>query len=250
MHPLRRALVVFTRSPEAEAKAKGFRPDRGAPLFRALLSSWAAVADEAGVALIVSSPRLCRERIERSGVAPGARFQSQRGGAFGDRLCDAARQARAGGVASMVLIGSDTPAISAAELMEAFDAIERGRIVLGPSSDGGIYLVGMQGGDFGLLQSISPRNPRVCEDILAAVAVSGTAVRVLPIRDEIDGVRDARRLGRNARRASDWRPYRELLDRSVPHAGRFLAVPLAAPESPARLALPPRAPPFPLLLAA
>jgi len=46
----------------------------------------------------------------------------------------------------LVLIGADCPALSADDLEEAFDLLDRGtEVVLGPAEDGGYYLIGMNG---------------------------------------------------------------------------------------------------------
>ena len=46
----------------------------------------------------------------------------------------------------LVLIGADCPALSADDLEEAFDLLDRGtEVVLGPAEDGGYYLIGMSG---------------------------------------------------------------------------------------------------------
>ena len=43
----------------------------------------------------------------------------------------------------VVVIGADSPHIEANQIQSAFDALENNSVVLGPSTDGGYYLVGM-----------------------------------------------------------------------------------------------------------
>ncbi len=70
----------------------------------------------------------------------------QRGDAFGERLLAAAHDILACGFASVCLIDSDSPTVPQAAFAQAVvELSEPGdRIVLGPSHDGGYYLIGLK----------------------------------------------------------------------------------------------------------
>jgi 2-phospho-L-lactate guanylyltransferase (CobY/MobA/RfbA family) len=81
------------------------------------------------------------------GPAPeGARVLSQRGRGFGERLKNAFEDARAAGYAEIVAVPGDVPGLSEAQLSAAFRALETRDIVLGPSPDGGVWLIGSRAG--------------------------------------------------------------------------------------------------------
>lgn len=81
------------------------------------------------------------------GPAPeGARFLAQRGRGFGERLRNAFQDARALGYSEIVAVPGDVPGLSEARLAAAFRALETRNIVLGPSPDGGVWLIGMRVG--------------------------------------------------------------------------------------------------------
>jgi 2-phospho-L-lactate guanylyltransferase (CobY/MobA/RfbA family) len=81
------------------------------------------------------------------GPAPeGARVVPQRGRGFGERLKNALEDARAAGYAEIVVVPGDVPGISAAHLDAAFRALEAQDTVLGPSPDGGVWLIGLRFG--------------------------------------------------------------------------------------------------------
>jgi uncharacterized protein len=85
------------------------------------------------------------------GPAPeGARVVPQRGRGFGERLKNAFEDARAAGYAEIVVVPGDVPGISAAHLKAAFRALETQGTVLGPSPDGGVWLIGLCLGEAGL----------------------------------------------------------------------------------------------------
>jgi len=79
------------------------------------------------------------------GPAPrGTRVLPQRGRGFGERLRNAFEDARAAGYAEIVGVPGDVPGISAAHLDAAFRALETRDTVLGPSPDGGVWLIGLR----------------------------------------------------------------------------------------------------------
>jgi rSAM/selenodomain-associated transferase 1 len=75
----------------------------------------------------------------------GVELNRQTEGDIGHRMSHALESASRSS-RLLVLIGADCPALSADELEEAFDLLDRGtEVVLGPAEDGGYYLIGMNG---------------------------------------------------------------------------------------------------------
>ncbi len=70
----------------------------------------------------------------------------QRGDAFGERLLAAAEDILACGFASVCLIDSDSPTVPHAAYTQAVAELSKpgDRVVLGPSHDGGYYLIGLK----------------------------------------------------------------------------------------------------------
>jgi uncharacterized protein len=70
----------------------------------------------------------------------------QRGDGFGERLLAAASDILAIGYGAVCLIDSDSPTVPAAAYYQAVEALVQpgDRVVLGPSDDGGYYLIGMK----------------------------------------------------------------------------------------------------------
>lgn len=78
-------------------------------------------------------------------VPEGFSCFAQEGETLGERMSEAFRHLFAKGFKSVLLIGSDLPPIPLEFFEQAYDALERPDcdVVLGPSRDGGYYLVGM-----------------------------------------------------------------------------------------------------------
>ncbi len=239
----RRALLVFTRSPAAEARAKGFRVDTGAPLFHAFLASWVRLARETGTELLLAAPAACRRRLEASDLTGGALFLTQRRAPFGERVAAAAGGAFALGFESLVIVGGDAPAIGAADLRRTFEAIESGVLALGPARDGGVSLIGIDPRDADIGRSIRLRDPRALASLLAEAARRDRGVTLLPARPEVDSPEDAARLRHSPGNEAEWAIYRFLLARALragPPAPRFEAARTSTPRLRRRA---PRGPP-------
>jgi len=81
----------------------------------------------------------------RGWLRSGALFSMQRTGDLGVRMDAALHEAFRDGCGRVVLIGTDVPEVKALHLEEAFDALKERDVVLGPSTDGGYWLVGLKG---------------------------------------------------------------------------------------------------------
>ena len=100
--------------------------------------------------LSVSRPKLelclyLSEPVENAStleIPSGWKTRPQEGDDLGTRLENAFRQAFDDGIKRLVVLGSDSPTIPLQCLEEAFDILARYDAVLGPSLDGGYYLVG------------------------------------------------------------------------------------------------------------
>ena len=68
----------------------------------------------------------------------------QKGEDLGEKMFNAINQVLLKGYKKVVLIGSDIPDLSAKDIQTSFQILEEYDIVLGPTYDGGYYLVGMK----------------------------------------------------------------------------------------------------------
>lgn len=102
-----------------------------------------------------------------------------------------------------IVVGTDTLAVDAAAVARTLNALDSADIVLGPSSDGGYYLLGLNAPCPELFRSI----PWSTSGVLAATAVRardlGLEVTYLEMQADVDTVADltpdlARRLGLSA----------------------------------------------------
>lgn len=148
MHQLesqpRSTLLLFTLGAKREQQRRRLLPAALASEERALHHACLQVALEAGRSnacrLQVCSPMALE-------LPEGCERLPQPGHSFGERLRSAMERARAGSDAPLVVVGSDVPDLRSAHLAEALRLLagHQRRVVLGPASDGGIYLLAAQG---------------------------------------------------------------------------------------------------------
>lgn len=67
----------------------------------------------------------------------------QQGENLGDRMMAAFFELFQQGYTKIIIIGSDCPDLSGFIVLDAFDKLNEAEVVIGPSSDGGYYLLGM-----------------------------------------------------------------------------------------------------------
>ena len=90
---------------------------------------------------------ICRDRRERDAleqfVPPGAPVQVQFGAGLGGALESAFQQGLASGYHAVAAVSADCPTLPPDLLRRAFTSLQRGAdVALGPSEDGGYYLIG------------------------------------------------------------------------------------------------------------
>jgi rSAM/selenodomain-associated transferase 1 len=112
----------------------------------------------------------------------------QRGGSFGDRLFFAAEDLFKCGFDAVCLIDSDSPTVPTATFIHAMKILgsSREHIVLGPSDDGGYYLIGLKKPHREMFESIDWSTERVLEQTKGRAKEIGLEVKLLPPCYDVD----------------------------------------------------------------
>lgn len=93
----------------------------------------------------------------------------------------------------VVMIGTDCPDLTTTILEEAFNTLEENNVVLGPSEDGGYYLIGMNGFHPELLQEIEWSTEKVLAQTIEKCKKYKKTFALLPTLNDIDNEEDLRR---------------------------------------------------------
>jgi rSAM/selenodomain-associated transferase 1 len=125
-------------------------------------------------------------RAEFEALAGGEwRLCPQVAGDLGQRLTSAANQLARDGE-RLVFIGSDSPDLPASYLITAFATLQSQDVVIGPSSDGGYYLIGMRTAYHSIFAGIPWSTPQVLDATRCRLREAGIGFELLPEWYDVD----------------------------------------------------------------
>lgn len=143
-----RALIIFTRVPvPGETKTRlmpYFTPKQCAKLHSCFLKDIAAACKKTKADIYICHTPADKDGILYQIFGECAGYFCQTGDDLGQRMYRAIEYVQKKGNKSCVLIGTDIPQIQSEDIHQAFDLLEVKDVVLGPTADGGYYLVGMK----------------------------------------------------------------------------------------------------------
>lgn len=145
-------------------------------------------------ALVFSPPE---RREEFSEVCPELwSLQEQGEGNLGRRMRRFLQWAFAAGARHVVVLGSDSPSVPTAYVANAFEQLQNVPVVLGPSDDGGYYLVGVSSTnpEPPIFEGISWGTSSVLQETVANLHGADIAYGRLPSWYDVDRLPDLRRL--------------------------------------------------------
>ncbi|HMG14641.1 MAG TPA: TIGR04282 family arsenosugar biosynthesis glycosyltransferase [Saprospiraceae bacterium] len=113
----------------------------------------------------------------------------QSGADLGKRMCNAFRHVLSN-ASKAVIIGSDCPELSSQVIEKAFFLLDSNDVVIGPSSDGGYYLLGMKALHIDLFSGISWSSSEVLSSSITKLEMAALSYSLLEVLDDIDQVED------------------------------------------------------------
>jgi len=134
--------------------------------------------------------------IVKNWLGSHLQYLPQEGNDLGERMERAFRRAFSDGAARAVLIGSDIPDLSPARLRDAAGRLDRTGAVIGPSKDGGYYLIGFRNDAFvpGIFQGMEWSTGTVFKKTLQIFEQEQFEVTVLPPWQDVDTIDDLKDL--------------------------------------------------------
>ncbi|MEZ6096309.1 MAG: TIGR04282 family arsenosugar biosynthesis glycosyltransferase [Pirellulaceae bacterium] len=105
---------------------------------------------------------------------------------LGTRIAHCFREMSSGLHERVIVIGSDCPTVSPTTIQLADRALEQHDVVIGPSADGGYYLIGMRRFESAVFSDIAWSTPQVFDQTVAQVRRSGLSLQLLETQSDID----------------------------------------------------------------
>jgi uncharacterized protein len=124
--------------------------------------------------------------------------RAQPEGSLTDRQRHLLREAAASGETPVVLIASDSPQLEVSVVAEAFDLLRGHELVLGPTLDGGYYLIGMRGWH-DVLAGATMGHADVLSEVRERASALGLRTALLPATFDVDEAEDLAQLVELAR---------------------------------------------------
>ncbi len=193
-------LAVFARTPElGKVKTRLVPPlteEHALALHRALVEDTLehlSSVDRPGL----SRTLLLSEPLDDEGdlhIPEGWSTGVQAGGELGERLASFFYTSFREGTGHIVVLGSDSPTLPKEVVDEAFDHLERAKVVLGPAEDGGYYLLGCSEWIPELFQNIPWGSSEVLEKTVAALGARNLEADTLIPWYDIDRATDLEKL--------------------------------------------------------
>lgn len=195
-------IVIFAKAPVAGQVKTRLIPALGAQgaaeLARRMLGhtlAQALAAQLGPVELCVTAPADPAWRT--AAVPPGVEWTDQGEGDLGVRMARAARRSLAADH-SVLLIGTDCPALDAGRLRDAAAALQHSDASLIPTADGGYVLLGLKRFHRRLFEDIAWSTPHVAQETRRRLTALGWTVQEAAPLHDIDEPADLRWL------PADW----------------------------------------------
>ncbi len=193
------AVIIMARAP---------RPGEGKSRLRSAVSNddilalqQAFLADAVDIALAAGIGPVFLAVTPDSAVQPladeygeGASVFPQSGDNLGERMLGAFRHASAAGHAPLVMIGTDAPLLQPAQLRRAVSELRTADVCLGPSDDGGYYLVASRVPQPALFEDIEWGADSVLATTLRRAGEANLRVSLLETLYDVDTPADLARL--------------------------------------------------------
>jgi hypothetical protein len=196
-------LIHFAKVPKPGQVKTRFQPAlspeaSGRLALALMLDSLNATASLKGVKRILGCDPTRRDPFfiqlaERHGL----QLIDQSGENLGARMRNAFEDAYRLGFDRAVILGTDLPTLPAGFVQEAFRRLKKQPLVLGPSLDGGYYLIGCSGSVPPIFDGIAWGTERVLTQTLRRINRGGLKAALLPFWYDVDTVQDLRFLSQH-----------------------------------------------------
>lgn len=166
------ALLLFANSAKEDLANKGIA--KGEQLFQELTKSTLQKAKNSGLPVFHVSD------------------EHQIGTTFGQRFSNAIASVFNQGYTSIITIGNDTPQLKTQHLKHAAKQLAKGKTVIGPSKDGGFYLLGLQKSNFevGEFQKLPWQRYSLYHRITMWLQEDSSELIKLPVLQDLDNEKD------------------------------------------------------------
>lgn len=216
-------IAVFMRSPESGSVKTRLSKHLGSEvvtgLYKCFIRDILRAAEKTGYEIKIFYYPPHSETAVANWLGNTFKLYPQRGKDLGMRMANAFSDIFSFGYKEAILIGTDCPDIRENILTEAFQSFQDTGCVLGPSLDGGYYLIGFTAGEFNanLFDNISWGTDSVYNQTLEICRREKIRPHILPELNDIDTYDDLEQFmkGPDKAKRSDLYSFNYLLSKNI-----------------------------------
>ena len=191
-------LLFFVRDPGSESVksrlAAAVGREAARELYRCFLLDMAATLTRGDFSLAICVHPAEAVSAAKQFLGAQHHYRPQAGDDLGRNMREAFTEAFTAGYKRVVLIGSDLPDLPLDTLEKAFSLLRTVDCVIGPSADGGYYLIGFTSPSFvsEAFSRITWGSASVLADTIRCIEDHGRRIGYLPLGHDIDTLEDLR----------------------------------------------------------
>ncbi|MDO8749653.1 MAG: TIGR04282 family arsenosugar biosynthesis glycosyltransferase [Dehalococcoidia bacterium] len=195
----RPALAIMARAPipgQVKTRLQPYlTPQQSADLYLAFLQDTLEMAVSARACDVFLAFTPIDEELLFQGLVPASvGLFAQCDGDLGQRMCRIFQQLHQEGHSPVLIVGTDIPTLQPRHLTGALERLRDNAVCLGPSRDGGYYLIGAHDVHPRLFQGVPWGTATVLQATLERAKAAGLQVALLDACSDIDTVEDLRGL--------------------------------------------------------
>jgi hypothetical protein len=198
-------VIVFLRAPEKgrvkTRLALDVGDDLALALYKTFVQTTLLAVEQSGMDHNICFFPADRRMLVENWLGPDHAFMPQKGNDLGRRMGNAMAAVFDQGASKAILVGTDIPEIKDHLLLEAMDLLDQNQVVIGPSFDGGYWLIGFQRDQFcpDLFFEIDWGTDTVFSATLEHCKAAKLSVGLLPTLQDIDCLEDLQAFQKNTR---------------------------------------------------
>ncbi|MFZ2634475.1 MAG: TIGR04282 family arsenosugar biosynthesis glycosyltransferase [Desulfosalsimonadaceae bacterium] len=196
MNPDSSCVILFVKAPvPGQVKTRMARrlgASAAALLYRCFVNDLVRKIDAENLVLRIFYDPPDAEAAIKSWLGEERAYALQTGMDLGERMKQAFQQVFSAGIQRAVLVGSDLPDLPAEIVADALASLHNTPAVIGPSRDGGYYLIGFRADTFtpAVFDGVPWSSNRVLPTTLERFAAAGLPIRQIPEWRDIDTQED------------------------------------------------------------
>ena len=193
-------LIVFAKNPiPNQVKTRllpKISPEQAASLYRAFLTDWCeTLAELSNIDLIVAYTPPGSQPDLQALIGEDVTYIPQTGTNLGTRLTSATLWASENGYGKILIVGSDSPTLPLEYIWQAVVGLGSRDIVIGPSVDGGYYLIGFSVENLNeivptIFEGIAWSTPQVLQQTVERIHTMDATLKLLPPWYDVDTPKD------------------------------------------------------------